>query len=147
MKERLIPIGDLLAQGLQEQEARHICGSEPFIAWHKLARIDGQLALQVLDEEDLGKIVGELKRQGLPKEALSQFNGYADAISQLVWHGAVQQCPEGDWYDNTLVSAVACSILLCLAQQAWGYDPELEAKRASASFAATLGVATGIETV
>lgn len=147
MKERLIPIGDLLAQGLQEQEARHICGSEPFIAWHKLARIDGGLALHVLDEADQDLLIQELLRQGLPKEALSQFNGYAAAITQLVWHSAVQQCPQGEWYDQSIVSAVACSILLCLAQQAWGYDPELEAKRASASFAATLGVASGIEQV
>ena len=143
MTEKLIPIGDLLALDVQEQEARILCDGGAFIDWHKLARKDGGLALAVLDDADFGKIVQELRRAGLPGTAPADRG----TVLNLIWAIAESEVPPAPWYDRSLHSAVACANLLTLAFQAWGYDAEAEAVRESESFAKLLGVATNVETV
>lgn len=143
MTEKLIPIGDLLALEVQEQEARILCEGSNIIEWHKLARKDGGLALAVLDDADFDKIVQELRRAGLPDTAPAD----RATVLLLVWTIAESEVPPAPWYDRELHSAVACAQLLTLAFQAWGYDAEAEAARKSESFAKLLGVAQNVETV
>lgn len=143
MTEKLIPIGDLLALEVQEQEAHILCEGQTFIEWHKLARKDGGLALAVLDDADFNKIVQELHRAGLPDTAPTD----RATVLHLLWAAAESQVPPFPWYDRGLHSAVACANLLTLAFQAWGYDDDKEAEREAQSFAKLLGVATKIETV
>lgn len=143
MTEKLIPLGDLLALDVQEQEARILCDGGAFIEWHKLARKDGGLALAVLDDADFDKIVQELRRAGLPSTAPADRT----TVLHLVWAVAEGQVPPAPWYDRDLHSAVACAALLTLAYQAWGYDAAKEAERERESFAKLLGVAQNVETV
>lgn len=143
MTEKLIPLGDLLAQGVQEQEAKIITNGQPYIEWHKLARQDGVLALSVLDEADFNKIVQELRRAGLPDTAPADRT----TVLHLIWAVAEGQVPPAPWYDRGLHSAVACANLLTLAFQAWGYDAAKEAERERESFAKLLGVAQNVEQV
>lgn len=143
MTEKLIPIGDLLALEVQEQEARILCDGGAFVEWHKLARRDGGLALAVLDDEDFDLLVQELRRAGLPSTAPADRK----TVLHLVWAVAEGQVPPAPWYDRELHSAVACANLLTLAYQAWGYDAKQEAERESESFAKLLGVATDVEPV
>lgn len=143
MTEKLIPIGDLLALEVQEQEAHILCEGYTFIEWHKLARKDGGLALAVLDDADFNKIVQELHRAGLPDTAPADRN----TVLSLIWANAESEVPPAPWYDRGLHSAVACAHLLTLAFQAWGYDAAKEAEREIESFAKLLGVASTVETV
>lgn len=140
--DREVPIGALLARGIQEQEAHHICGNKPTVPWHKLARIDGGLAISVLTEEEFGLILAELRRGGLP--AVAEFT--RQNLLELVITIAANECPEHGtpWYNTELHSAVACAQLLKLVQQSWGFDADEVKRREQSNFAKLLGVAANV---
>jgi hypothetical protein len=144
-ENREVPIGTLIARGIQEQEARHICDNQATVPWHKLARIDGALALAVLTPDEFALITAELQRAGLP--AVDTITRQ-DVIS-LVWTIAGNECPKPGtlWYSVDLHSAVACAQLLALVQQAWGFDPEAEKQKQLESFGKLLGVAANVEPI
>ena len=142
--DRLVPIGTLIARGIQEQEAKHITGNKPTVLWHELARIDGALAISVLTEAEFDLIVAELRRAGLPEVKPTR-----QEVLNLVWTIAASECPEfgTPWYSHELHSSVACAQLLALVQQAWSFDAETTKQRELENFSKLLGVATSVETV
>ena len=143
--DREVPIGALLARGIQEQEANHITGNKPTVPWHQLARTDGGLALAVLTNDEFGLIQQELGRAGVPAP---QERTRQDVL-QLVWTLAANHCPEitSPWYNRELHSSCACGLLLRLVAEAWGFDAEVQRQQELNLFAAKLGVATSVEPV
>ncbi len=142
--DREVPIGTLIARGIQEQEAHHICDNQPTVAWHKLARVDGNLAISVLTDDEFGLIVTELQRAGLPTVDITRQD-----VINLIWTIAGNECPEPGtlWYSVDLQSAVACAQLLALVQQAWGFDEEATKQRELENFGKLLGVAQNVEPI
>jgi len=142
--DREVPFGVLIARGIQEQEARHICDNQATVLWHKLARIDGSLAISVLTDDEFNLITAELRRAGLPAVNITR----QDVIS-LVWTIAGNECPDpaSSWYSVDLHSAVACAQLLALVQQAWGFDAEQVKQRDVENFGKLLGVAANVKAI
>ena len=141
--DREVPIGALLALGLQEQEAQHLCDNKPTVLWHRLARVDGNLAISVLTDEEFDLVRQELARAGLPgahERTRQEAVGYVLLL-------AGELCPEGPWYSVDLHSAVACAILLGLVQQAWGFDEQQVKQRELENFGKLLGVAANVEAI
>lgn len=142
--DREVPIGALLARGVSEQEAQHLCDNKPTLLWHRLARVDGNLAISVLTDDEFGLIVAELQRAGLPAVDITRQD-----VINLIWTIAGNECPESGslWYSADLHSAVACAQLLALVQQAWGFDQNLVKQRELENFGKLLGVAANVEPV
>jgi hypothetical protein len=140
--DREVPIGALLARGIQQQEANRITGNKPAVLWHELARQDGGLALAVLTEAEFHLIVAELRRAGLPEVEPTQ-----QEVLNLIWTIAASECPAfgTPWYSHELHSSVACAQLLTLVQQAWSFDAEQAKQRQLDLFAAKLGVPGSVE--
>lgn len=143
--DREVPIGALLARGIQEQEANHITGNKPTVPWHELARIDGGLALAVLTEDEFNKIRQELGRAGIPApEKLTRQN----LFDYIVTVGENSCPPKGTpWYSAELHANAACGVLLRLVAEAWGFDAEVQRQQELNLFAAKLGVASTVEPV
>lgn len=126
---REVPFAVLVDHGISTQEANIICGGSPTVPWNKVAQRDGYLALCVLTEDELGAITSVLVSDGLP-EQMANARGVADCV----WASALTQCPQGKWYDHTLVSTVAYAHLLRLVQQCNGVTEEEIKRRESEEF-------------
>jgi hypothetical protein len=143
--DREVPIGALLARGIQEQEANHITGNKPTVLWHELARIDGGLALSVLTEAEFDLIRQELGRAGIPAhETITR----QEVFNFVVTVGENDCPPKGTpWYNQELHASVACGVLLRLVAEAWSFDAEAEKQKRVENFGKLLGVATSVEAV
>ncbi len=69
----------------------------------------------MLDIERLHALTAELKAQGITV----RLNTAAE-VGHFIYTVAEQYAPRGEWYDRSIVSAVACGLLLRLAEDAWG---------------------------
>jgi len=114
---------------------------EKRVAWHHLARLDGEAALAVMPAGAIDKVHQELYRAGLP--AGTRLT--PQELVHLLLASAEGDMPTGDWYSEELHAAVACARLLKLVQQALGFDAEETRKREAEAFAARLGVASTLE--
>jgi hypothetical protein len=143
--DRLVPAGTLLARGLEAQEVHIITGGSPTIEWHKLARIDGGLALAVLTEDEFNLIRQELGRAGIPDPARLTRQDVFNLILTI----AENECPPKGtrWYSVDLHSAVACAQLLRLVAEAWSFDAEVQRQQQLDLFAAKLGVPASVEQI
>lgn len=143
--DRLVPIGALIARGVQEQEARHITGNKATVPWHELARADGGLALAVMTDQEFDLIRQELGRAGVPTASTLTHQDVFNLIVAI----AENECPAKGtlWYSTELHSAVACAQLLALVQQSWGFDDQDQRQKELDLFASRLGVTTTVETV
>lgn len=133
---RTVDRDDLKDHALHAFEIDRIFGPTQTIAWTALARYDGTLALQVLTDEEYRLIANALVAEGLPPEQVAKPEGLVEVLVAV----AHFDCPKGEWYDASLVSAVACAKLLSLTQQAWGYDEAVAKANESVAFAKVLGV-------
>lgn len=143
--DREVPIGALLALGLQEQEAKHLCDNKPTVLWHHLCRKDGALALAVLTGDEFALIKAELARAGVP----GAHERTQQDVLNLVWLLAGNECPEfgTPWYSHELHSSVACALLLRMVAESWGFDEEATKQRQLDLFATKLGVAQNVEPI
>jgi hypothetical protein len=141
--DREVPIGALLALGLQEQEAKHLCDNKPTVLWHHLCRKDGALALAVLTPDEFALIKAELARAGVP----GAHERTQQDVLNLVWLLAGNECPEGAWYSHELHSSVACALLLRMVAESWGFDEEATKQRELENFGKLLGVAANVEAI
>lgn len=133
--ERLVPKAVLIEQGLELQEVDFITDQQPTIEWHNLARYDGQLAVNVLTDEEFDAIAKLCAANGAPLKARTE-------LVRLVWFLAQSGLPKGAWNTQELHSAVATGVLLKLAQDAWGLPADQRAAQESLDFRAKLGIAS-----
>lgn len=84
------------------------------VRWDELVQIDGMLAVNALEADDVHALAEELREQGAP---IAFAN--AAQIAHYVYAAASMYVPEGEWARRELQSAVAAGLLLKLAQAAW----------------------------
>lgn len=114
---RRLLIGEerLRAVGLSAEATAMLCGGKGSVPWRDLARRDGILALAALEDERLGQMREELHRQGITLALRT-----ASEMGHFLYTVAEVYSPRGEWYDRSIVSAVACGLLMRLAEDAWG---------------------------
>lgn len=132
--DKKITVAQLALLDFPAKEIKNLCGGTHAVLWTELAKYDGLAALLALSPDEYDRIKAELIAQGLPESVAAKPHGVIEAIVAF----AHSHCPRGEWYDAGLVSAVACSTLIRLAQVSWGHDDAEAQRLESEAFAAKL---------